>query len=189
VEATVRAAVLRYGGLDGVISNAGTAPQAPIDRCPPGLLEDSLAVNLLSHQWLAAAATAVMRAQGMGGFLLFNASKSAFNPGPGFGPYAIAKAGLVALMKQYAIEGGDAGIRANAINADRVRTSLLDPAEVEARAQARGLTADDYFRSNLLGREVTAEDGAQGFVALALAEATTGTVLTVDGGNIAAAPR
>jgi rhamnose utilization protein RhaD (predicted bifunctional aldolase and dehydrogenase)/NAD(P)-dependent dehydrogenase (short-subunit alcohol dehydrogenase family) len=189
VEASVRAAVLRYGGLDGVVSNAGTAPQAPIDRCPPGLLEDSLAVNLLAHQWLAAAATAVMRAQDMGGFLLFNASKSAFNPGPGFGPYAIAKAGLVALMKQYAIEGGDAGIRANAINADRVRTSLLDPVEVEARAQARGLTADDYFRSNLLGREVTPEDVAQGFVALALAEATTGMVLTVDGGNIAAAPR
>lgn len=189
VEACVRHAVERFGGLDGVVSNAGTAPQAPIDRCPPELLQDSLAVNLLSHQWLAAAATAVMRAQGLGGFLLFNASKSAFNPGPGFGPYAIAKAGLVALMKQYAIEGGEAGIRSNAINADRVRTSLLDAAQVEARASARGLTADEYFRSNLLRREVTAQDVAQGFVALALAEATTGTVLTVDGGNIAAAPR
>jgi NAD(P)-dependent dehydrogenase (short-subunit alcohol dehydrogenase family) len=189
VEACVRGAVARLGGLDGVVSNAGTAPQAAIDRCPPAVLEDSLAINLLSHQWLAAAATAVMRAQGMGGFLLFNASKAAFNPGPGFGPYAVAKAGLVALMKQYAIEGGEAGIRANAINADRVRTGLLDAAEVEARAKARGLSADEYFRANLLRREVTAEDVAQGFVALALAEATTGAVLTVDGGNIAAAPR
>ncbi len=189
VEACVRHAVARYGGLDGVVSNAGTAPQAPIDRCPPQLLEDSLAINLLSHQWLAAAATAVMRTQGLGGFLLFNASKAAFNPGAGFGPYAVAKAGLVALMKQYAIEAADAGIRANAINADRVRTGLLDAADVEARAKARGLSADDYFRSNLLRREVTAEDVAQAFVALALAEATTGTVLTVDGGNIAASPR
>jgi enoyl-[acyl-carrier-protein] reductase (NADH) len=42
---------------------------------------------------------------------------------------------------------------------------------------------------NLLGREVTAEDVAQGFVALALARATTGAVLTIDGGNIAAALR
>jgi rhamnose utilization protein RhaD (predicted bifunctional aldolase and dehydrogenase)/NAD(P)-dependent dehydrogenase (short-subunit alcohol dehydrogenase family) len=189
VVACVRAAVARFGGLDGVVSNAGTAPQAPIDRCPPEVLEDSLEINLLSHQWLAAAATAVMRAQGMGGFLLFNASKAAFNPGPGFGPYAVAKAGLVALMKQYALEGGEAGIRSNAINADRVRTGLLDAAEVEARAKARGLSADEYFRSNLLRREVTAQDVAQGFVALALAEATTGAVLTVDGGNIAAAPR
>jgi NAD(P)-dependent dehydrogenase (short-subunit alcohol dehydrogenase family) len=189
VEACVRRAVARHGGLDGVVSNAGTAPQAPIDRCPPGVLEESLTINLLSHQWLAAAATAVMRAQGMGGFLLFNASKSAWNPGPGFGPYAVAKAGLLALMKQYAIEGGEAGIRSNAINADRVRTSLLDPAEVEARARARGLSPDDYWRSNLLRREVTTDDVAQGFLTLALAEATTGAVLTVDGGNIAASPR
>ena len=189
VEDAVRRAVERFGGLDGVVSNAGTAPQAPIDRCPPEVLEDSLAVNLLAHQWLAAAATAVMRAQGTGGFLLFNASKAAFNPGAGFGPYAIAKAGLVALMKQYAIEGGEAGIRSNAINADRIRTGLLDARDVEARAQARGLTADAYFRSNLLRREVTAADVASAFVSLAEAEATTGAVLTVDGGNIAAAPR
>ncbi len=189
VEACVRDTVALFGGLDGVVSNAGTAPQAPIDRCPPQVLLDSLAINLLSHQWLAAAATAVLRAQGMGGFLLFNASKAAFNPGAGFGPYAVAKAGLVALMKQYAIEGGEAGIRSNAINADRIRTSLLDTADVEARAQARGLTADAYFRSNLLRCEVTAEHVADAFVALAQAEATTGTVLTVDGGNIAAAPR
>jgi NAD(P)-dependent dehydrogenase (short-subunit alcohol dehydrogenase family) len=42
---------------------------------------------------------------------------------------------------------------------------------------------------NLLGREVTAQDVAQAFVFLALAEKTTGAVLTVDGGNIAAALR
>ncbi|MEM7152072.1 MAG: bifunctional aldolase/short-chain dehydrogenase [Myxococcota bacterium] len=186
---SVRNAVARFGGLDIVVSNAGTAPQAPIAECPPQVLEDSLAINLLAHQWLAAAATSVMVAQGMGGVLLFNASKAAFNPGAGFGPYAVAKAGLVALMKQYAIEGGPVGVRSNAINADRIRSGLLDPADVEARAQARGLTADAYFRSNLLRREVSADDVAQAFVALAKAESTTGTVLTVDGGNIAAAPR
>ena len=189
VEASVRKAVARFGGLDIVVSNAGTAPQAPIAECPPQVLEESLAINLLSHQWLAAAATSVMVAQGMGGVLLFNASKAAFNPGAGFGPYAVAKAALVALMKQYAIEGGPLGVRSNAINADRIRSGLLDPADVEARAQARGLTADAYFRSNLLKREVSADDVAQAFVALAKAQSTTGTVLTVDGGNIAAAPR
>jgi NAD(P)-dependent dehydrogenase (short-subunit alcohol dehydrogenase family) len=130
-----------------------------------------------------------MREQGMGGYLLFNASKAAFNPGAGFGPYAVAKAGLVALMKQYALENGAHGIRANAINADRIRTGLMSTDDVEARARARGLTADAYFRSNLLGREVTAQDVADAFVSLALAPSTTGAVLTVDGGNIAASPR
>jgi NAD(P)-dependent dehydrogenase (short-subunit alcohol dehydrogenase family) len=121
--------------------------------------------------------------------LLFNASKAAFNPGAGFGPYAVPKAALLALVKQYAIELGAQGIRCNAVNADRVRTGLLDAQDVQARAAARGLSADDYYRSNLLGREVSAADVAQAFVALALSERTTGSVLTVDGGNIAASPR
>ena len=65
----------------------------------------------------------------------------------------------------------------------------MSEAFVAARARARGLDADAYFRANLLRREVQAEDVADGFVALALAECTTGCVLTVDGGNIAASPR
>lgn len=182
-------AVRLHGGIDGVVSNAGIAPQSAMDTCSPELLQQSLAVNLLGHQYVAAGASTVMRAQGTGGFLLFNASKAAFNPGKGFGPYAIAKAALVALMKQYALEGADAGIRANAINADRVRTGLLPPDVVHSRAQARGLDPDAYFRANLLGREVTAADVADAFVFLALAPSTTGAVVTVDGGNIAASPR
>jgi NAD(P)-dependent dehydrogenase (short-subunit alcohol dehydrogenase family) len=130
-----------------------------------------------------------MLAQGRGGFLLFNASKAAFNPGAGFGPYAIAKAALVALTKQYALEHGGDGIRSNAVNADRIRTGLLPPEVVRARAAARGLEADDYFRANLLRREVLASEVADAFLHLALAGGTTGAVLTVDGGNIAASPR
>ncbi|MEM6994652.1 MAG: bifunctional aldolase/short-chain dehydrogenase [Myxococcota bacterium] len=189
VDAAVTLCVEQFGGLDGIVSNAGAAPQSPIADCPPEQLQDSLAVNLLSHQWLAQAASRVLVAQGRGGWLLFNASKAAFNPGAGFVPYAVAKAGLVALMKQYAIEGAPHGIRSNAVNADRVRTGLLDLADVEARAAARGLSADAYFRSNLLGREVTAGDVADAFAALARARSTTGAVLPVDGGNIAASPR
>jgi len=62
-----------------------------------------------------------------------------------------------------------------------------EPAEaVAARAKARGVSPDDYFRDNLLGRETTAEDVARAFGFLATAEATTGAVVTVDGGNAAA---
>ncbi|MGB1015536.1 MAG: SDR family oxidoreductase, partial [Nannocystaceae bacterium] len=142
-----------------------------------------------SHQTLAAAAMGVMKAQGNGGFLLFNVSKAALNPGKNFGPYAVAKAGLLALTKQYALEGGPHGIRASAVNADRVRTGLLPADMVAARAKARGLDADAYFRSNLLAREVAAEDVAQAFIFLAEAPSTTGAVLTVDGGNVAASVR
>src|SRR5207237_2418300 len=104
----------------------------------------------LAHNLVAPAASHMMLAQGRGGCLLFNASKSAFNPGPGFGPYAVAKAALVALMRQYAIDLGPHGIRANAVNADRVRTSLFGGGMLDSRARARGLSVDDYFRANLL---------------------------------------
>lgn len=189
VRASLDACVAHFGGLDGVVSNAGIAPQAPIGECPPALLHESFAVNLFAHQWIAAHALAIFRAQGIGGYLLFNASKAAFNPGPEFGPYAIPKAALVALTKQYALEGAAFGVRANAVNADRIRTQLLSLDAVEQRAKARGLELDAYFRSNLLGREVLAEEVAAAFAYLASARSTTGCVVTVDGGNIAASPR
>jgi NAD(P)-dependent dehydrogenase (short-subunit alcohol dehydrogenase family) len=189
LRAAVETCVHTHGGLDGVISNAGIAPQSPMHECSRELFLESLEINLIAHHELAAAASTVMRLQGNGGFLLFNASKAAFNPGPGFGPYAVAKAGLVALMKQYALEGGAHGVRSNAINADRVQTALLPREVVEERARARGVDVDEYFRNNLLGRIVAPEDVAEAFLNLALAPSTTGAVLTVDGGNIAASPR
>ena len=192
-EAQVRASVERcvqaFGGIDGIVSNAGIAPQGQMHSISSGALKESFEVNFFSHQYLATAAVAVMRAQASGGFLLFNASKAAFNPGKDFGPYAIPKAAVVALMKQYAIEQGDAGIRSNAVNADRIRTGLLAEEDVRERAAARGLDADAYYRSNLLSREVTGEDVANAFLSLATAASTTGCVVTVDGGNIAASPR
>jgi rhamnose utilization protein RhaD (predicted bifunctional aldolase and dehydrogenase)/NAD(P)-dependent dehydrogenase (short-subunit alcohol dehydrogenase family) len=189
VRASVGHCVHAFGGIDGVVSNAGAAPQGLIDSVPAQELKRSFEVNFFSHQYVASAASQVLRSQSIGGFLLFNASKSAFNPGKGFGPYAIPKAALIALMKQYAIEGGPLGIRSNAVNADRVRTRLLSEEDVERRARARGLDSDAYYRSNLLGREVVAEDVANAFLNLALAPSTTGCVITVDGGNIAASPR
>ena len=183
---TVRA----FGGLDLVVSNAGNAPEGRLDTAAGDhALRGSLDINLLSHNQVARAATTVMLAQGRGGCLLFNTSKSAFNQGPGFGPYAVAKAALVALMRQYAVDLGRYGVRANAVNADRIRTQLFAGGVVESRAAARGLSVEEYFRANLLSREVLATDVADAFVYLATARATTGCVVTVDGGNSAAFPR
>lgn len=189
VAAALDACVGTFGGVDVVVSNAGVAPQGRMHEVGLDTLRQSFEVNFFAHQHVAALATRVMRRQCTGGALLFNASKAAFNPGPDFGPYAVPKAAVVALMKQYALENGDAGIRSNAVNADRVRTGLLPADFVAERAKARGLSEDAYFVSNLLGVEVRADDVAQVFTDLALAEKTTGCVVTVDGGNIAAAPR
>jgi rhamnose utilization protein RhaD (predicted bifunctional aldolase and dehydrogenase)/NAD(P)-dependent dehydrogenase (short-subunit alcohol dehydrogenase family) len=193
-EAEVRRAVAiaaeRFGGLDLVVSNAGVASTGPLHaRAGDAALRTSLEINLLGHQNVARAAAEVMIAQGSGGALLFNASKSAFNQGPEFGPYAVPKAALVALMRQYAIDLAPLGVRANAVNADRVHTELFGAGMLEARAKARGVPVDEYFKANLLKRETTVDDVARAFLYLATAEATTGCVITVDGGNAAAFPR
>jgi rhamnose utilization protein RhaD (predicted bifunctional aldolase and dehydrogenase)/NAD(P)-dependent dehydrogenase (short-subunit alcohol dehydrogenase family) len=179
-----------FGGLDIVVSNAGNAPQGLLHTAQgEQALLGSLELNLLSHQRLARHAAELLIRQGTGGCLLFNASKSAFNPGPDFGPYAVPKAALVSLMKQYAIDLAKHGIRSNAINADRIRTAIFSPELLESRAKARGVAVDEYFKANLLHRETTAKDVADAFVYLACAQATTGAVLPVDGGNPAAFPR
>jgi rhamnose utilization protein RhaD (predicted bifunctional aldolase and dehydrogenase)/NAD(P)-dependent dehydrogenase (short-subunit alcohol dehydrogenase family) len=193
-EGSVKSALARtvgaWGGVDVIVSNAGTAPEGRLETAEGvDTLRGSIELNCMSHARVSRFSIEILAAQGRGGCLLFNASKAAFNPGPGFGPYAVAKGALVALMRQYAVDLGAQGIRSNAVNADRIRTQLFAGGVVESRAKARGLSVDDYFKSNLLTREVTGEDVADAFVYLASARSTTGCVVTVDGGNPAAFPR
>ncbi len=178
-----------FGGVDIVVSNAGAAWQGRIGEVSDQVLRDSFELNFWSHQTVARSAVRIMTAQGTGGCLLFNASKQAVNPGPDFGPYGLPKAAALALMRQYAVDYGKDGIRASAVNADRIRSGLLTDEMVASRSKARGVSETDYMSGNLLGREVTAADVAQAFVHLALDRKTTAAVLTVDGGNIAAAVR
>jgi hypothetical protein len=60
---------------------------------------------------------------------------------------------------------------------------------IKTRSAARGVSDRDYMGGNLLGQEVSADDVAKAFVSLALSDRTTAAVITVDGGNIAAALR
>jgi rhamnose utilization protein RhaD (predicted bifunctional aldolase and dehydrogenase)/NAD(P)-dependent dehydrogenase (short-subunit alcohol dehydrogenase family) len=189
LHAAFDAIVARFGGLDIVVSNAGAAWQGKIGEVSDAVLRASFELNFFAHQAVAQEAVRIMLKQGTGGVLLFNISKQAVNPGPDFGPYGLPKAATLALMRQYAIDYGADGIRANGVNADRVRTGLLNPDLLAKRAAARGVSAAAYLEGNLLKREVSAADVAQAFVALASARATTGHVTTVDGGNIAAALR
>ena len=191
--ASVRAAfevvVAAFGGVDIAVSNAGAAWQGRIGEVDEDTLRRSFELNFYGHQRVAQAAVKIMLAQGTGGCLLFNVSKQAVNPGPNFGPYGLPKAATLFLMRQYALDYGADGIRANAVNADRIRSGILTEEFIKERAQARGISEKDYMRGNLLQREVTAEDVAQAFLAQALALKTTADVTTVDGGNIAAALR
>jgi rhamnose utilization protein RhaD (predicted bifunctional aldolase and dehydrogenase)/NAD(P)-dependent dehydrogenase (short-subunit alcohol dehydrogenase family) len=181
--------VEKFGGVDIVVSNAGAAWLGRIGEVDEAILRQSFELNFFAHQSVASHAVRVMKAQGTGGCLLFNTSKQAINPGKDFGPYGLPKAATLFLVKQYALDHGKDGIRSNAVNADRIRSGLLTPDMVKARAGARGISEADYMSANLLQREVTAADVADAFVFLALARKTTAATITVDGGNIEAALR
>ncbi|HYC63771.1 MAG TPA: bifunctional aldolase/short-chain dehydrogenase, partial [Reyranellaceae bacterium] len=178
-----------YGGVDIVVSNAGAAWQGKIGDVDDKTLRESFELNFWAHQSVAQNAVRIMRAQGLGGCLLFNASKQAVNPGANFGPYGLPKAATLFLSRQYALDHGADGIRSNAVNADRIRSKLLTDEMIAQRSKARGKTEAEYMSGNLLGLEVTADDVAQAFVALAKATKTSSAVVTVDGGNIEAALR
>jgi len=190
---SVRAAfdkvVEAFGGVDIVVSNAGAAWQGTIGSVEDEVLRKSFELNFFAHQTVAQNAVKIMRAQGTYGCLLFNTSKQAVNPGKDFGPYGLPKAATLFLVRQYALDHGKDGIRANAVNADRVRSGLLTDDMVAARSKARGVSEEAYMSGNLLGREVYAAEVAEAFVYLAHAEKTTAAVITVDGGNIEAALR
>jgi NAD(P)-dependent dehydrogenase (short-subunit alcohol dehydrogenase family) len=197
VTQTVDAAIRSFGGLDGVVLNAGIGMTGTLEELTLDQWTRTMRINLNSAFLLTQASMAVMREQGRGGSLVYVASKNAFGPGAGFGAYSVSKAGMVQLMRIAALEGGGAGIRANAVNPDAVfdNSRLWDGGLREERAAAHGIKPDEledfYASRNLLHRRVTTTDVAQSvsFLLSDQSSRTTGCVIPVDGGVANAFPR
>ncbi|HEX5827043.1 MAG TPA: SDR family oxidoreductase [Candidatus Limnocylindrales bacterium] len=194
---TVRTAVTRFGGLDGVVINAGIGIASPLEDLELARWERGLAVNLTSAFLLTRESLKRMRTQGLGGSIVYIASKNAFAPGAGFGGYSVTKAGMLQLMRIAALEGGPIGVRTNAVNPDAVfdNSRLWGDGLREQRAAEHGIRPEEledfYAKRNLLHRHVTTKDVANAVMFL-LSEAssrTTGAVIPVDGGVAAAFPR
>ena len=197
VEAAFRETVVAWGGLDLVVSNAGMAHSAPLDRMELADWQRSLDVNATGHFLVARAALRILKDQMMGGGLVFIASKNVLAPGKDFGAYSAAKAAQTQLARVLAIEAGEHGIRVNIVNPDAVfqDSRLWSESVRQERAKAHGVLPDqleDFYRKrNLLKVRVLAEDVAQAALWLASDRSgkTTGCILPVDGGVREAFPR
>jgi len=197
VEMTIDRAVDAFGGVDGVVVNAGIAAAGRLTDLTLDEWERAQRVNLTSAFLITQQALRRMRQQGCGGSIVYIASKNAFGPGAGFGAYSVSKAGMIQLMRIAALEGGADGVRANAVNPDAVfdNSRLWEGGIREERAAAHGIAPEElqefYAARNLLHRQVSTADVAAA-VAFLLSDAssrTTGAVLPVDGGVAAAFPR
>ena len=105
VARTVRETVLNFGGLDGVVMNAGIGVSGTLEELTVDSWRKGLEINLTSAFLLTQEAMKVMRRQKLGGSLVYIASKNAFSPGAGFGGYSVSKAGMLQLMRM--IMGGE----------------------------------------------------------------------------------
>lgn len=192
-----RRAILAYGGLDVVVSNAGIARAGAVEYLSLQDWQDSLSVNSTGHFLICREAMRTFRRQGMGGNIVVVSTKNVLAPGKDFGAYSASKAAQAQLARVLALEGGDYGVRVNMVNPDAViEGSGLWSKEVrEGRAAAYGISVDKlehyYAMRNLLKTNITGHDVAEAvlFLASDRSSKTTGTMIAVDGGVREAFPR
>ena len=198
VERAYRKTVLTYGGVDIVVSNAGLASSAPIEETSVELWERDHRVLAKGYFLVAREAFRVLKRQGVGGSLVFVASKNALAAGKNASAYSSAKAAELHLARCLAEEGGEAGIRVNTVNPDAVlRGSKIWGSEWrEGRARSYGIPPEKleehYRERTTLKVNVLPEDVAQAvlhFASERRSAKSTGNVLNVDGGVREAYPR
>jgi rhamnulose-1-phosphate aldolase/alcohol dehydrogenase len=197
VDDAIRSVCLELGGVDVIVSNAGIAHCCPLESLELADWERSLAVNATGHFLVTRAALRHFRRQGLGGSLVFVATKNVTAPGKDFGAYSAAKAAEAQLARVAAIEAGSIGVRVNMVNPDAIfaDSGLWSEEMRTQRAHAHGIDPDrltDFYRGRtLLGVQVRAEDVAEAVVFLAgdRSSRTTGAMIPVDGGVREAFPR
>ncbi|VAW99753.1 Short-chain dehydrogenase [hydrothermal vent metagenome] len=186
IQAAVAQAVMRFGGLDVVVSNAGNFPaNLRIEAMASEVWERSLQLNLTAHQRLLQYCIPYLQ-RGLQPAVVLMASKNVLAPGPGAAAYSVAKAGLTQLGRVAALELAPLGIRVNMLHPDAVfDTGIWTDEVIASRARHYGMTVQEYKTKNLLKVEISAADVADMVCALAgpLFAKTTGEQLSIDGGN------
>ena len=186
IELSLFAAIKHFGGIDVLVSNAGTFPKSQnIRQMQDDDWDKSLELNLSSHMKVLRACLPYLH-YGFDPAVVFVASKNVPAPGPGAAAYSAAKAGLTQLARVAALECGADGIRINTVHPNAVYDTALWTDEVlTQRAASYGLSVEEYKTANVLQMEVNSSDVASAislFAGTALSK-TTGSQLPVDGGN------
>lgn len=190
----VAAASLAFGGVDLVVNNAGLSVSKP-------LLDTTVADWDLQHDVMARGsflvareATRAMIAQGMGGDIVYIASKNSLFAGPNNIAYSATKADQAHQVRLLAAELGEHGIRVNGVNPDGVvrGSGIFAGGWGAQRAAVYGVPESElgayYAQRTLLKREVLPEHVAAAVFALTGPDLvqTTGLHVPVDSGVAAA---
>lgn len=197
VKAAIQKAVLTYGGIDILVNNAGLASSSPFDDIDLDQWNLNIDVLVTGYFLFAREVFKLMKKQNMGGSMVFVGSKNSIYAGKNAAAYNTAKAAEVHLARSIAVEGGQYGIRVNTVLPDAVirGSKIWDSDWKKARASSYGISTDEleeYYRNRtILKVNVLPEDIAEAicFFASSKAAKTTGCMITVDGGVVAAFTR
>lgn len=191
------AAAAEYGGVDILVSNAGISAAAPIAETELALWDRNMDILSKGYFLVSREAFRLMQRQGLGGAIVFIASKNGLATSPNAAAYCTAKTSEIHLARCLALEGAADGIRVNVVNPDAVlRGSKIWSSEWRAqRAAAYNLEPDEleehYRQRSMLKRSVYPEDVAEAayFLASDLSAKSTGNIVNVDAGNAQAFTR
>ena len=184
-------AVVEFGGIDILVSNAGLASSAPIEETTLELWNKNMDILSTGYFLVSREAFRLFRQQQIGGNVVFVASKNGLAASPNAAAYCTAKAAEIHLARCLALEGAEAQIRVNVVNPDAVlRGSKIWAGEwLEQRASTYKTDKDGledmYRQRSLLKRSVFPEDIAEAiyFFASDASSKSTGNILNVDAGN------
>jgi rhamnulose-1-phosphate aldolase/alcohol dehydrogenase len=198
VIAAFNRAAIEFGGVDILVSNAGIASAAPIEETTLALWNKNQSILATGYFLVGREAFKQMKAQGTGGSIIMIASKNGMVASSQATAYCAAKAAEIQLSRSFALEGAPLGIRSNVVNPDAViRGSKIWTGKwSEERAAANKIGEADlesfYRDRSMLKRSVFPEDIAEAtyfFAAEHLSAKSTGNILNVDAGNLAAFTR
>jgi rhamnulose-1-phosphate aldolase/alcohol dehydrogenase len=194
VEQAFAVAALAFGGVDLVVNNAGLSISKPLAETTTADWDLQHDVMAKGSFLVSRAAARIMRAQGMGGDIVYICSKNAVFAGPSNVAYGAAKADQAHQVRLLAAELGEFGIRVNGINPDGVvrGSGIFAGGWGAQRAAVYGVPEAGlgafYAQRTLLGREVLPEHVAAAVFVLTAGELslTTGLHIPVDAGVAAA---
>lgn len=187
----VEACSAEFGGMDILVSNAGIASSAPLEDTSLKLWNRTMDILSTGYFLVSREGFKVMKAQNIGGSIVFVASKNGLVASTGASAYCTAKGAEVQLSRAVALEGAPLGIRCNVVNPDAVLkgSKIWNSGWKKERADAYKMSEleleDMYRQRSLLKRSVFPEDIAEAiyFFASDVSSKSTGNIINVDAGH------
>ena len=186
IQQAINAGVGAFGGIDIVVSNAGSFPKsATLENLESDFLQKTMKINFNGHVSIMRACTPFLKL-GYDPSIILMTSKNVPAPGPGAGAYSAAKSALTQMGRVAAMELGNDGIRVNMLHPNAVfDTGIWSEDVLKSRARNYGLSIDEYKRNNILRTTITSHDVAN--LVLTVCDKgfskTTGSQIPIDGGN------